>query len=126
MIEVTNLKAGTTFQLDGKPYKVIKYQHQKLGRGGASVKVSARNLQTGALEEKTFGSNTKVEEIVTNKKSLQYLYKDSSNAIFMDPKSYEQIEISANLIKEELGYIKEGETVNVLFWSFGDIQGKED
>lgn len=116
MIEATDLKAGATFRLNGKLYKVLKYQHQKLGRGGATVKVSAKNLETGSLEEKSFSSNIKVEEIITVKRPLQFLYRDGENTVFMDPKSYEQIEISANLIEEELNYIKEGDGVNVLFW----------
>ena len=126
MIEATNLKPGATFQISGKPYKVLKYFHQKLGRGGANVRVSVRNLTTGGLEEKTFKSDHKVEEITTVKKPLQFLYKDGSNVVFMDSKNYEQIDISADIIGNELAYIKEGKTVNVLFWSFGDIQGKED
>lgn len=126
MIEATNLKPGATFQIEGKPYKVLKYFHQKLGRGGANVRVSVRNLRTGVLEEKTFKSDHKVEEITTVKKPLQFLYRDGSNVVFMDPKNYEQIDISANIIDKELTYIKEGKTVNVLFWSFGGSQGKED
>ena len=91
MIQATELKAGITFQLDGKPYKVLKYAHQKIGRGGANVKISARNLESGDLEEKTFNSDHKVDEIVTVKRPLQYLYKDSKNAVFMDPKTYDQL-----------------------------------
>src|SRR3989344_6094375 len=118
MMEATSLKAGATFQLNGKPYKVLKYQHQKLGRGGATVKVSVKNLETGSLEDKSISSNIKVEEIITVKRLLGFLYKDGENVVFMDPVSYEQIEISTNLIKEELNYIKEGDSVNVLFWDY--------
>jgi elongation factor P len=116
MIEATNLKNGTTFLANGMPYKVVKYTHTKLGRGGATVRVTARNLKTGAVEEKTYGSNNKVEDIVTNKRRLQFLYVDGVNAIFMDPVSYEQSEIPVKVIKEELPYIKEGEKADVLLW----------
>lgn len=117
MIEATNLKSGTTFLLDGKPYQVVKYTHQKIARGGGTVKLSVRNLATGALEEKRFNSSVKVEDIITLKKSLQFLYKDASNAVFMDPKTYEQVEIPVSLIKKEIPYMKEGGNVNVLFWN---------
>lgn len=116
MIQVTDLKAGTTFELKGKPYKVYKYTHTKLGRGGANVKVSVRNLETGALEEKTFGSDEKVEEISTVKKTLQFLYKSEDSATFMDTKTYEQIEIPAKIIENELAFIKDGQSVSLLFW----------
>lgn len=116
MIEATNLKAGKTFLMDGKPYRVVKYTHTKIARGGGSVKLSVRNLQNGKLEGKNINSNAKVDEITTVKKPLQFLYKDANNAFFMDGESYEQVEIPLSIIKNELPFINEGESVNVLFW----------
>ena len=116
MIKTTNLKKGTTFEMDGVPFRVVKYTHQKIGRGGANVKLVVRNLQNGKQEEKTINSNAKVDKISTTKKPLQYLYNDGSNASFMDPKSFEQIEIPLKVIKNQLPFIKEGETADVLFW----------
>ena len=116
MISATNLKKGTTFEMDGAPFRVVKYTHQKIGRGGANVKLVVRNLQSGKQEEKTINSNAKINEISTTKKPLQYLYNDGSNASFMDPKSFEQIEIPMKVIKNQLPFIKEGETADVLFW----------
>lgn len=116
MISATDLKNGITFQMNNDPYKVVKYTHQKIGRGGANIKLQLRNLKSGALEDKTFSSKHKVEEITTIKKPLQFLYVDSDIAYFMDLTTYEQIEIPQNLVEDELVYIKEGETVNVLFW----------
>lgn len=116
MIEATDLKKGTTFLSNGKPYKVIKYTLIKIGRGGAIVRVNARNLLTGAIEDKTFSSNIKVEEVITVKKKLEFLFQDQKMAVFIEPKTFEQIEIPINVIKEELPYIKEGENVTILFW----------
>jgi len=116
MIEATELKNGTTFLSNKAPYKVIKYTHTKLGRGGATVRVTARNLLTGAIEDKTFGSNIKVEEVSLVKKKLEFLYSEGKTAFFIDPKSYEQVEIPSNVIEDELPFIKEGQEVNVLFW----------
>ncbi len=116
MINSTDLKNGATFLKNGKPYKVVKYSFIKMGRGGATVKVVARNIETGTTENLSFSSNVKVEAVTTTKKNLQYLYKDGSTAFFMDSTSYEQIEIPLSLIKEEIQFIKEGESVNILFW----------
>ncbi len=116
MIEATNLKAGTTFLMDGKPYRVVKYTHTKIARGGASVKLSVRNLKTGKLEEKSLGSSVKVDDIATVKKPLQFLYVDGTDVIFMDTKNYEQVDIPAKTVGEQLKFIKEGEKVDVLFW----------
>jgi elongation factor P len=116
MINATDLKNGITFTMDGKPYKVVKYAHQKIARGGGTVKLSLRNLENGNLEEKTVNSSVKVNEISTLKRPLRYLYDDGSNAVFINEKSYEQIEIPKIVIKDELPFIKESDSVDVLFW----------
>jgi len=116
MIEASDLKAGKTFLLDGKPYKVIKYAHQKIARGSGTVKLSVRNLNTGSLEEKTLNSSTKLKEISTLKRRLQYLYKDQDNAVFMDNISYEQINIPTEILKDQIEFIVEGTDIDVLFW----------
>lgn len=115
MISATDLKNGKTFKMDGDAYKVQKYEHQKIGRGGASVKLDLVNLKTGTKTQKTLNSTVKVEEIDTMKKPFQYLFKDNDMATFMDSKTYEQVEIPLSLIKEEVQYTKEGQVVDVLF-----------
>lgn len=116
MINATDLKNGAAFIHFGKPFLVIKYSLIKMGRGGATVKVTARNLKTGGLEEISLSSNATVEETATQRRKLQYLYKDASTAYFMDPKSFEQVEVSADVLGEQIKYIKEGQEVDVLFW----------
>ncbi|MFZ5932884.1 MAG: elongation factor P [Patescibacteria group bacterium] len=116
MISTTDLKAGTTFLHQKKPYQVIKYSLIKMGRGGAVVKVTARNLESGSIEEKSFSSNLSVDEVNTVKKKLQFLYRDSSTALFMDPASYEQVEIPPSILGESAVFLKAGESVDVLFW----------
>lgn len=116
MISATDLKSGVSFSLDGKPYLVLKYFQQKMGRGRGIVKLSLRNLLTGASEEKTFNSTLKVEEIKTQKKKLQYLYKDNQEAVFMDPTNYEQISIPLEVVGDQLAFIQEGNSIDILFW----------
>jgi len=116
MISATDLKVGVTFLSNDQPYKVSKYSLIKMGRGGATVRVTARNLLSGSVEEKTFSSNIKVEDVVTTKRKLQFLYADASVATFTDPRTYEQVEIPVSVIKTELPYIKEGESADILFW----------
>ena len=100
----------------GKPYQVVKYALIKMGRGGAVVKVSARNLENGGVTEISYSSNATVEEANMTKRKLQYLYKDTGSAVFMDPKSFEQIEVALETVGEQIKFIKEGEVVDVLFW----------
>jgi len=116
MISATDLKNGVAFLTEGQPYQVIKYSLIKLGRGGATVKITARNLETGSVTEKSFSSNTSVDEVNTYKRRLQFLYKDANSCVFMDPKTYEQIEIPLKILAEQAAFLKEGEGVDVLFW----------
>jgi elongation factor P len=116
MIAATDLKAGVTFLSNGQPYQVIKYTLIKMGRGGATVKVNVRNLESGGVEEKTFSSNISVDEVNTFKRKLQYLFKDARNATFMDGKTFEQIEIPLAVLGDSASFLNEGESVDVLFW----------
>lgn len=124
MISATDLKNGTTFLHYGKPYQVIKYTLIKMGRGGAVVKISARNLETGSIEEISYSSNNSVEEADISKKKLQYLYKDTQNAVFMDSISFEQVEIPLRVLGDDISYCKEGESIDILFWSLGEARDK--
>jgi len=116
MISATELKNGIAFLSYGKPYQVIKYSLIKIGRGGAVVKLTVRNLESGAIEEKSLSSNVSVDDVNTYKKRLQYLYISGDSLVFMDPKTYEQAEIPASVIGKAASFLKEGETVDVLFW----------
>jgi len=116
MINATSLRAGEAFIYEGKPYLVLKYNLIKMGRGGALVKVNTRNLLNGATVEHSFSSNLSFEEISLSKQDLQYLYKDEKNALFMNPQTYEQVEIPLTLIGDQISFIKEGSTVSVRFW----------
>jgi elongation factor P len=116
MLSATDLKNGTTFAHYEKPYQVIKYSLIKMGRGGAVVKLKAKNLESGAIEEISFSSNAAVDEVNTYKKKLQYLYKSGDSVIFMDPKTFEQAEIPLTVLVDAATFLKEGQEVDVLFW----------
>lgn len=116
MINSTDLKNGVTFLRNSQPYRVVKYSLIKMGRGGATVKLLAKNLESGANEDISLSSNVKVEEVSTQKKRLQYLYKDGKVAFFMSPQTFEQIEIPLSVLGDDINYIKEGSEIDVLFW----------
>lgn len=116
MIVVQELRNGTAFLLDGQPWMCLKYEHVKMGRGSATIRVKIRNLLTGSTVEKSFVNSAKVEEINTARRAMQYLYRGTGTFVFMDPKSYEQVEIADSVIGENGAYLKEGIEVNVLFW----------
>jgi len=116
MIDVNKLKEGVTYLDGGQPYKVVKYSFSKMGRGKANIKVKVKNLLTGALVTKSYLSGNSVEPVEIEKKHLQYLYADGESLFFMDPVSFDQIEIGRSLIGDDLNYLVEGEKVWVQFW----------
>lgn len=114
-IPVNDLRNGAVFQDAQGVWQVETFEHIKMGRGSATIKVKARNLRSGAIAEKSFISGNKVEEAEAEKRKAQYLYCDGGKLYFMDPVSFDQFSIddvkSPNLPK----FIKEGEQVEVLF-----------
>jgi elongation factor P len=116
MIASTQLRNGTTYLRNGEPCQVVRYALIKMGRGGATVKVTVRNLLTGAVVDDSYSSNIKVEPVTTTKRRLQYLFSDGSTVTLMDPTSFEQVEIPHKVVADQLAYIKEGDSVDVLFW----------
>lgn len=116
MISVTDLRRDATFKDQNEIYQVLTYEHVKMGRGTANVKLKVKNLKTGAITQKSFISGAKVEEIKLAKKELQFLYKDKIWAVFMDPVTFEQINISLKILPEHQ-FLKEGEMFGVSFLS---------
>jgi len=115
MIGVTDLKSGVIFEETGNLFQVISYEHIKMGRGSANIKVKVKNLKNGSTVEKSFINGARVNDVTVLKRDVQYLYKDSEFAYFMDPKSFEQTAISVALIGKDEVYLKEGENYNVSF-----------
>lgn len=114
MLSVTDLRNGTIFEDQGQVFQVLSYEHIKMGRGSANIKVKVKNLKTGSTIDKGFINGAKVNNIQVSKKELQYLYKDSEFAYFMNPLSFEQISIPLKKIPEHQ-FLKEGENFSVSF-----------
>jgi len=116
MYQPTDLKKGTVCQIDGQPYRVIEYGQKVMGRGGSIVNVKLKNLITGAVIPKTFKGQDKIERAEVNNRTVQYLYNDGSTYFFMDPESFEQFELAAELIDEAKGFLKEGDSLTLQFF----------
>ncbi len=118
MYQPTDLKKGTVCQIDGQPYRVIEYGQKVMGRGGSIVNVKLKNLITGAVIPKTFKGQDKIEPAEVSNRTVQYLYNDGETYFFMDPESFEQFELPADIVDEASGFLKEGENLTLQF--FGD------
>ena len=116
MIDTTNLKNGTVFMYYEKPYRVLQYEHIKMGRNGAVVKVKSRDLIYGAIKELSFSNNERVEEANVENRNLQYLYSDERNLYFMDSISFEQIEMPISRAEYEKKFLVEGKEFQITFF----------
>lgn len=114
MISVTDLRAGTTYQEDGNLLQVLSYEHIKMGRGSATIRVKVKNLNNGSTVEKSYINGARVQDVQIAKKELQFLYKDDTDAYFMNPLTFEQLQIPLRNI-DGYEYLKDGETFTVSF-----------
>lgn len=115
MLIVSELRSGIVFEEDGQLLMVVSYEHIKLGRGSANIKVKVRNVRTGATTEKGFINGAKVNNVQVVKKEMQYLYKDTDGIYFMDPESFEQVNVPLKII-EGAEFLKEGATYSISFY----------
>ena len=122
MINVSDLKPGVTFQMDGNLFVVLDYSHNKTARAAANIKVKMKNLRTGSTTEMTFGGNDKVKRAQIDKKEMQYLYNTGDAFVFMDGETYEQIEIPAENLEWEKNFLKPSEMINIQVFE-GEILG---
>ncbi|MDQ4106904.1 MAG: elongation factor P [Actinomycetota bacterium] len=114
MISTNQFKNGTAIKVDGKRFTIRHFQHVKPGKGGAFVRTRLRNLETGAVVEKTFRAGEKVENVRTESRQMTYLYSDGDLWYFMDMDTYEQLPIAAEVIGDAAGYVVPNGTVTVL------------
>lgn len=114
MISTNQFKNGTAIKVDGKRFTIVYFQHVKPGKGGAFVRTKLRNLDTGAVIEKTFRAGEKVENVRTESRPMTYLYGDGDLLYFMDTDTYDQIPIPKEVVGEASGYIVPNGTASVL------------
>lgn len=110
---ITDLKKGILFQWNGEPFKVVEYSQKVMGRGGSIVNVRIKSLLDGKVLEKTFKGNEQLEPAEVINKNVQYLYNDGTTYYFMEDETYEQFEVSKNILIDHAGYLNEGDKVIV-------------
>ena len=114
MVVAGDFRNGVTFEMDGKVYQVIEFQHVKPGKGAAFVRVKMKNVITGAVIERTFNPSEKLQGAEIEKREMQYLYNDEGLYYLMDNETYEQIPLNEEQLGDALKYIKENMNVTVL------------
>ncbi len=111
---VTDLRKGQVFSWEGVPYRVVEYSQKVVGRGGSIVNVTIKSLLDGRQLQKTFKGNEQLDGVDLTYSNVQYLYRDEHKFYFMDNETYEQIELNADVIGEQSGYLREGDVVKAM------------
>ena len=114
IISTNQFKNGMHVEVDGTVYRIVEFQHVKPGKGGAFVRTKLKALESGAVVDKTFRAGEKMPRIHTEVKNVTYLYNDGSDAHLMDSDTFDQIALSVASIYDELQYMRENDTVQIL------------
>jgi elongation factor P len=109
-VATTNdLKNGLVLNLDGQLWAVVEFQHVKPGKGGAFVRTKLKSVMSGKVVDRTFNAGSKVETANVDKRTMQYLYKDGTDFVFMDGKTYDQIHVSDQVVGKAADYMLENQ-----------------
>jgi len=124
MIDSGELRKGITIELEDKLYQVLDYQHIKIGRGSAMVRLKLRDIRGGHTIERTFQASEKFTRARLDSRTMQYLYNDGDAYYFMDEETFEQIPIDTSQLGDALNYLKEGMSLEVSSYK-GKLVGVE-
>ncbi|MDN5790644.1 MAG: elongation factor P [Micrococcales bacterium] len=113
MASTNDLKNGMVLNIDGQLWSVVGFQHVKPGKGPAFVRTKLKNVLSGKTVDKTFNAGVKVETSNVDKRTMQYLYKDGADFVFMDSDTYEQIPVADTTVGDAASYLLENQDVIV-------------
>ena len=114
MISTGELKKGITIELEGTLYQILDWQHIKVGRGSAQVRLKLRDIRAGHTIERTFQAGEKFPRARLDRNTVQFLYNDGDLYYFMDSESFEQSTLSGKQVGDAINYLKEGMSLDIL------------
>ena len=109
-VSTNDLKNGMTLDLPEGLFSVVEFQHVKPGKGGAFVRTKLKNVRSGAVVERTYRADEKLEQAIIDKREMKFLYRDGTDYVFMDTVSYDQVHVSPAALGEASQYVKEGDS----------------
>lgn len=107
VINTSDIKNGITLKVEDGLFTVVEFQHVKPGKGGAFVRTKLRNARTGAVIDRTYRADERLEQAIIDKRDTQYLYRDGDDYIFMDQVSFDQVPVSSKSLGEARNFLKE-------------------
>jgi elongation factor P len=117
MYDTSDIRKGLKIQIDGEPYVVVDFQFVKPGKGTAFTKTRIKNLITGAVLDRTYRSNERLEPANIEEKQMQFLYAEGDNLCFMDNESYEQVYVARDIVAEVALLMPDNLVVSVMLFN---------
>src|SRR3989442_4284753 len=114
MVNTNQFKNGMHVEVDGDVWRIVEFQHVKPGKGGAFVRTKLKNLDSGAVVDRTFRAGEKFARVHTEVKSVQYLYDAGDDVVFMDEQSYEQVHLARASVEDALEFLQPSGSVQLL------------
>jgi elongation factor P len=109
------MKRGATIELDGRVWQVLEFEHIKMGRGSAQMRMKMRDVRRGDIVEKTFQAGEKWPRVRVERVPMQFSYADGNIMYFMNTETYDQVPLSENIVGDAKNYLPENGTCDVLF-----------
>ena len=116
MTTSNQITPGMTIELDDKIYRVESSVKVTLAKGVPFIKTKLKNLMNEEVLEKNFKLDQEIQEVRLNERTLEYLYMEGKKHLFLDIDNLEQILVDSEVISDRVNYLKEGITVNALFY----------
>ncbi|CAM3953477.1 elongation factor P [Helcobacillus massiliensis] len=115
MATSNDLKNGMVLKIDNGLWQVVEFLHVKPGKGPAFVRSKLKNVLTGKTVDKTFNAGVKVETATIDRRDMQYSYKDGDMFVFMDTSTWEQTNLTEELVGDSADYMLEGQDIVIAF-----------
>jgi len=105
MISTSDLKKGVTIEFEGQLCSILDWQHVKMGRGGAIVRMKLRNLRSGSTFDRTFDAGEKFKRIYLDRSTVTYQYQDGDQYHFMDTSTFDDIVLTSEQLGDAKNYL---------------------
>jgi elongation factor P len=116
MISTGDLRKGARVEIDGQLFQVVEYQHLKIGRGSAQVRLKLKDIRTGAVVDKTVQAGSKFVRANLDNQTVQFLYREDDAFHFMNTETYDQFALNSATLGDAVSYLKDGTTLDVQFY----------
>jgi elongation factor P len=117
MYDTSDIRKGLKVLMDGNPFTIVEFQFVKPGKGAAFTRTKFKNLLTGAVVERNIRSGEKLEPANVEEKSMQFLYKEGEELVFMDEQSFEQVSLGKDMVGDNWDIMKDNLQCTVLFFN---------